>query len=75
MFNDDCMDHLSETGDKRLLLSYLNLKSLTKISRKEEFVHTKFTYRLVDTSFDWLAGLFSGERLNRVLALRGTDAN
>ena len=43
MFNDDCMD-LSETGDKRLLLSYLNLKSLTKISLKEEFVHTKSTY-------------------------------
>ena len=72
MFNDDCMDHLSETGDKRLLLSYLNLKSLTKISLKEEFVHTKFTYfcgvvtyRLVDTSFNWLSGLFSGERLNQ----------
>ena len=42
----DCMDHLSETGDKQLLLSYLNLKSLIKISLKEEFefVHTKFTY-------------------------------
>ena len=60
MFNDDCMDHLSETGDKRLLLSYLNLKSLTKMSLKEEFVHTKFTYfcggssctGLVDTSFN-----------------------
>ena len=53
------MDHLSETGDKQLLLSYLNLKSVIKISLKEEFVHTKFThhlllwrvvtYRLVDT--------------------------
>ena len=43
MFNDDCMDHLSETGDKRLLLSYLNLKLLIKISLKEEFVQTKFT--------------------------------
>ena len=32
-------------------------------------------YRLVITSFNWLAGLFSGERLHRVLALRGTDAN
>ena len=42
--NDDCMDHLSETGDKRLLLSYLNLRSLIKISLKEEFIHTKFTY-------------------------------
>ena len=41
MFNDDCMDHLSEIGDKQLLLSYLNLKSLIKISLKEEFVHTK----------------------------------
>ena len=40
----DCMDHLSETGDKQLLLSYLNLKSPIKISLKEEFVHTKFTY-------------------------------
>ena len=42
----DFMDRLSETGDKQLLLSYLNLKSLIKISLKEEFefVHTKFTY-------------------------------
>ena len=40
----DFMDQLSETGDKRLLLSYLNLKSLIKISLKEEFVRTKFTY-------------------------------
>ena len=40
----DCMDHLSETGDKQLLLSYLNLKSLIKISLKEEFVHKKLTY-------------------------------
>ena len=43
MFNDDCMDHLFETGDKRLLLSYLNLKSFIKISLKVEFVPTKFT--------------------------------
>ena len=39
----DCMDHLSETGDKQLLLSYWNLKSLIKIFLKE-FIHTKFTY-------------------------------
>ena len=43
MFNDDCMDPLFETGDKRLLLSYLNLKSFIKISLKVEFVPTKFT--------------------------------
>ena len=44
MFNDDCLDHIFETGDKRLLLSYLNLKSFIKISLKVEFVPTKFTY-------------------------------
>ena len=33
------------------------------------------SYRLVDTSFNCVAGLFSGERLNRVLALQGTVAN
>ena len=32
------------------------------------------TYRLADISFNRLA-LYSGERLNRVLALRGTVAN
>ena len=38
------MDHLSETGDKQLLLSYLNLKSLIKDISERGIVHTKFTY-------------------------------
>ena len=37
----------SETGDKQLLLSYLNLKSLTKMSLKQEltsFIQSSLTY-------------------------------
>ena len=65
-----------------MLLRYLNLNSLTKISLEEDlisFVQSSLlwrvvTYRLADVSFNWLACFQAGERLNRVLALRGTVA-
>ena len=74
MFNDDCMDHLQtnirrqlfDTGDKRLLVTYLNLKSFCGGSSR--------TGLIADISFNWLV-LFLGERFNRVLALRGAVAN
>ena len=69
------MDHLSETGDKPKIAN----KDISERRIRSYKVHLLLwrvvTYRLVDTSFNWLAGLFSGERLNRVLALQETVAN
>ena len=61
----------------KLLKPEIAYKDVTE--RRTDFVHTKLlwrvvTYRLADISFNRLT-LFSGERLNRVLALRGTVAN
>ena len=75
MFNDDCMDHLSETGDKPKIANKDISERRIRSYKFHLLLWRVITYRLVDTSFNWLAGLFSGERLNRVLALQETVAN